>query len=358
VNAADATDLAGWTPINLAWRPEGARVDWCRLGDTRFTEPFFEQTIATALRHPARLLFRRQTPVAALEALQNDPSSLPPRGFIFHLSRCGSTLASQLLAALPQNLVLSEAPPIDQLLNAQRYDSTLTRERRLAQIRGLIHVLGRPRHRDERHLFIKFDSWHGLDLPLIHEAFPDVPWIFLYRDPIEIMVSQHRQRGTQMIPGIVNPWLFGFDPAAVAQMSLDEYCARVLARISVAVAMQARLGRGRLVNFTELPAVLWESLGEFFGVEWTQDDVARMQRGSLADAKNPTLSHADDRAAKQREAGAEIHRLADEVLREPYAHLESIRLAQADGAESASAFAASASSSSRNQPFTTQSITK
>jgi hypothetical protein len=358
VNVADTTDLAGWTPINIAWRPEGAQVDWCRLGDTRFTEPFFEQTISTALSHPARLLFRRQTPVAVLESLQNDSSALPPRGFIFHLSRCGSTLAAQLLAALPQNLVISEAPPIDQLLNAQHYDSALTRERRLAQFRGMIHALGRPRHRDERHFFIKFDSWHVLDLPLILEAFPGVPWIFLYRDPIEIMVSQHRQRGTQMIPGIVNPWLFGFDPAAVAQMSLDEYCARVLARISMAVAMHAQLGRGRLVNFTELPAVLWESLGEFFGVEWTQDDLARMQRGSLADAKNPGLSHADDRAAKQREAGPEIHRLADEVLREPYEQLESIRLAQVAGAGSASAFAASASSSSRSQSFTTQSITR
>ncbi len=119
MSVADLTDPAGWTPINLAWRPEGASVDWCRLGDTRFTEPFFEQTIATALRHPARLLFRRQTPVAALEAWQDDPSALPPRGFIFHLSRCGSTLAAQLLAALPQNLVISEAPPIDQLLNLQ-----------------------------------------------------------------------------------------------------------------------------------------------------------------------------------------------------------------------------------------------
>lgn len=355
---AAATDFAGWTPINLAWRPDGAQVDWCRLGDTRFTEPFFEQTIATALRHPARLLFRRQTPVAALEALQDDPSALPPRGFIFHLSRCGSTLAAQLLAALPQNLVLSEAPPIDQLLSVQRCDATLTRERRLAQFRGLIHALGRPRHRDERHLFIKFDSWHVLELPLILEAFPDVPWIFLYRDPVEIMVSQHRQRGTQMIPGIVDPRLFNLDPAAVTQMLPDEYCARVLAQISVAAAMHAQLGHCRLVNFTQLPAVLWESLGKFFGVEWTPDDLARMQYVSLADAKNPAQPHAADGAAKQREAGAEIHRLADALLREPYAHLESIRRAQADGAGSASALAASVSSSSRNQSFTTQSITR
>jgi hypothetical protein len=358
VSAADATSLADWTPINVAWRPEGARVDWCRLGDTRFTEPFFEQTLSTALRNPARLLFRRQTPVAVLEAGQDDPSALPPRGFIFHLSRCGSTLAAQLLAALPQNLVLSEAPPIDQLLNLQRCDPTLTRERRVAQFRGLIHALSRPRHRDERQVFIKFDSWHMLELPLILEAFPDVPWIFLYRDPVEIMVSQHRQRGTQMIPGIVDPRLFDLDPVAVAQMPSEEYCARVLARIGEAATMQATPGRGRLVNFTELPAVMWELLGKFFGVEWTRDDCARMQRASLANAKSPALPHTDDRAAKQREASAEILRYVDALLREPYERLESLRLAQADGAESVSALAASVSSSSLNQSFTTQSITR
>ncbi len=358
MKATAAIDLVEWTPIHIAWRPEGAQVDWCRLGDTRFTEPFFEQTIASALRHPARLLFRRQTPVSALEALESDSSSLPPRGFIFHLSRCGSTLAAQMLAALPQNLVISEAPPIDQLLNAQRRDSTLTHARRLAQFRGLIRALGRPRCHDERHFFIKFDSWHVLELPLILEAFPDVPWIFLYRDPVEIMVSQHRLRGTQMIPGIIDPRLFDLESAAVIHMSLDEYCAQVLARISVAAAMQARLSHGRLVNFTELPAVMGKSLGGFFGVEWTPDDLARMQRAALADAKNPSLPHADDCAAKQHEAGAEIRRLADALLREPYARLESIRLAQAEESEPASAFAASASSSSRSQSFTTQSITR
>ncbi len=225
----------------------------------------------------------------------------------------------------------------------------------------MIRALSRPRHRDERQVFIKFDSWHVLELPLILEAFPDVPWIFLYRDPVEIMVSQHRQRGTQMIPGLVDPRLFGLDPAAVAQMLPEEYCARVLARISMAAAMHAQSGFGRLINFTQLPAVMWESLGEFFGVEWTQDDRARMQRASLADAKSPGLPHTDDGAVKQREASDEIHHLsptrcaAARALRAP--RIDPVS-PQADGAESASALASSASSSSRSQSFTTQSITR
>src|SRR5579885_3088625 len=99
MNVVTGADFTGWTPIHITCRLEGAQVDWCHLGDVRFTEPFFEQTIAAALRHPARMLFRRQTPVAALEAFADEPAALPPRGFIFHLSRCGSTLAAQMLAA-------------------------------------------------------------------------------------------------------------------------------------------------------------------------------------------------------------------------------------------------------------------
>ena len=38
-----------------------------------------------------------------------------PSGFIFHMSRCGSTVISQMLAALAEHVVVSEAGPIDAL---------------------------------------------------------------------------------------------------------------------------------------------------------------------------------------------------------------------------------------------------
>jgi len=353
-----SSDLAGWTPINLRWQAGHPIVDWCRLGEARFTDPFFEQTIARALHNPARFLFRRETPLAALDEFHLRPPGVPPSGFIFHLSRCGSTLISQLLAALPQNIVISEAPPLDQVLSVHRRDPGVTRERRIAWFRGMVGAFGQRRDGAERHLFIKLDSWHTLELPLIREAFPDVPWIFLYRDPVEVMVSQHRQRGTQMIPGIVDPRLFDLDPAAVLQMPLDEYCARVLARIGMAAAMHAQLGHGQLVNFSQLPGVVWNSLGTFFGCSWTPADLDRMRSATQANAKNPSLPYADDTAEKQRGATDEIRRLAAVWLDGLYARLESLRLAQADGTVAAPAADASASSSARSQSFTTQSITK
>src|SRR5438874_313448 len=54
---------------------------------------------------------------------------LRPSGLIFHMSRCGSTLVSQMLAALPANIVVSEAPPIDAIVQAYRLMPNADEER-------------------------------------------------------------------------------------------------------------------------------------------------------------------------------------------------------------------------------------
>lgn len=53
----------------------------------------------------------------------NPEKYLEPTGFIFHMSRCGSTLTANLLGASPYNLVYSESkPPVDvmSLCDAER----------------------------------------------------------------------------------------------------------------------------------------------------------------------------------------------------------------------------------------------
>ena len=96
-------------------------MHWCYLGEDRFVAPFFEQTISRHSRTPFNLPFPHVTPLAALAELQAADPGLPPTGFIFHMSRCGSTLVAQMLAALPQNIVISEAGPVDAVLHANWY---------------------------------------------------------------------------------------------------------------------------------------------------------------------------------------------------------------------------------------------
>jgi hypothetical protein len=190
---------AGWLPIHLS-RQAAPTLDWAFFGDHRLDAPFFEQSVGSILRHPARLLFRHQTKLEAIETIADIPPALTPSGFVFHVSRCGSTLFAQTLASDPRHSVLSEAPPIDQLLALDAADPTLSPARRASRLRGLVHAYARRRRPEEARLFIKFDAWHTLHLPVIRAAFPSTPWVFLHRDPVEVLVSQHRQRGSHSSP--------------------------------------------------------------------------------------------------------------------------------------------------------------
>jgi gluconate kinase len=298
-------------------------VDWCYVGNRRFTEPFFEQTINALLRHPFNLLFRHQTPIDGLAELQAVQPGVPPAGFIFHMSRCGSTLIAQLLAALPQCIVLSEAGPIDTVVRAHHHDPGISDDQRCVWLRGLLDALAQRRHEQEQHLVVKFDSWNIMDLPIIRRAFPTVPWVFVYRDPLEVLVSHSRQRGSQMVPGIIDPRVFGFNPAAIAHLSLDEYGAQVLGKLCQAAAEHLQAGTGQLVAYRHLPELVWSALLDVFGVEHSAGDVERMRHAARWHAKNPSLHFAKDTAAKQAAGTDELRRLAAQWVEPAYTRLRS-----------------------------------
>src|SRR5688572_3417330 len=132
-----ARDLANWAPIAINTQKSLAVV-WCRIGRTRFSAPFFEQTIDEALRRPFNVLFQQHTSIDELCSLVDEQPGLQPDGFIFHMSRCGSTLVSQMLAASPANLVISEAAPIDAVLRAHLRDRSISDEQRIDWLRSII----------------------------------------------------------------------------------------------------------------------------------------------------------------------------------------------------------------------------
>lgn len=314
-------DLSGWLPIRLYWQQNQPLLDWCYFGARRLTEPFFDQTIDVALRQPFNLLFRHQTPLAALAELHDREPGLPPSGFVFHVSRCGSTLIAQALAALPQNIVVAEAGPIDGVLQAQRHAPAITDEQRIAWLRAIVSAFGRPRSAEERHLVIKFDSWHTRDLPLIRRAFPEVPWIFVYRDPVEVLVSHQRMPGIQMVPGLIDARAFGLDPATIFELPQLEYRARVLAGIyQAAIEHVAALG-GTLVPYHALPGAIWESLLHCFKIEHSATDVEHMRQVTQRNAKRPTLPFAGDAGDKQQAASDELRAQSERWVRPLYEQL-------------------------------------
>jgi len=313
---------AAWVPSGLRWTTAGPMVNWCHLGDLRFTAPFFEQTIGQAMKHPFNLLFGHSTPLAEVAARAGEAPELALSGFIFHMSRCGSTVVSQMLAALPCNVVLSEPAPLDQILRIPDRIAGVPEDELARCLRGMVAALGRRRHADEQNLFVKFDAWHVLRLPLLRRAFPHVPWIFLYRDPIEVLASLALSRPSQMF-GSTNPTLLGRHAAELAALTPDEFSALVLDRY-LSAAMEHHRDGGLLVEYRELPEAVCGKMLDHFGLRYGEPEIAAMRAAAQVDAKRPGKPFTPDGEMKRSHANDELRQLADD-LAPLHARLEELR---------------------------------
>lgn len=319
-------DLAGWVPIRTFGHGLDVHAEWCFLTPRRFAEPFFEQTIEACLRHPFNQVFLRRTPIEALREFHRFQPGIPPSGFIFHMSRCGSTLISQLLATLPGAVVISEADPIHWILRSQAAEPVVSDTVRQDWLRWMFSALSQRWSGSESRFFVKFDSWSIVDLPLIHSVFPGVPWVFVYRNPIEVMVSHIRRRGSHMIPSAYGIKLLGLDPAAAARIPSEEYCARVLAKIGETAVSSFATGRAALIEFNELPGAVWSRLIDFFGIACSERDCERMRSKAQFDAKAPSIHFVGDTNEKNREASPLIRSMSEEWAMPVYRELEELRL--------------------------------
>ena len=216
VDGTSALPIKGWTPTRVALESGRPVAEWLWTGARRFTAPFFAEAVQECARLPFSALFRRTAPLE----LAQDADALPPSGFLFHLSRCGSTLVSRMLAALPQVSMISEAAPLDEVLRAERVE----------WLRWIVAALGQRRSAGQSRYFLKMDAWHIHQLPLIRQAFPDTPWVFLYRDPVEVVVSQLRSPGLLGAPGAMDPAALRMKPEDFG-LERQEWCVRVLAAI-------------------------------------------------------------------------------------------------------------------------------
>lgn len=305
----------GWLPIRV-WPVAGVwQVDWCWFGDTPLHQPFFRDAVEQALRLPFNQAFRRQTSLSVLSQWQAQSPGVAPSAFILHASRCGSTLISQMLARLDDHIVVSEPPALDALLR-----SGLPAEERRAAISGLLSAYGQRRRGVERRLVIKLDAWNIGEWPLLQECFPDTPWLFLYRDPLEIAVSHLRRPGMHMVPGMLGDC--GLDDRLPFAGS-EDYIARRLGRLLEVGHIHCRDGSGLVVNYSELPNAMAGRLARFFRL----DDVQRQQVFAAVDlyAKQPSLAFVADGEDKRREASALLKERVRHFAQRSFVDLELLR---------------------------------
>lgn len=227
-----AAELYNWLPCKLFWQEEDVLCHWLNMGDVKFEEPFFEHTVSRIRALPANVQpFKTVGSVDLLPEWSQGISSVAPTAFIFHLSRCGSTLVTQTLSLDPDNIVLSEAPFLDDLLRLPYKNPGTHIPVTDEWLHAAIKFYGQKRTGTEKRLFIKTDCWHIFFYESLRKLFPGIPFILLYRTPEEVLQSQQKRRGMQAVPDMVEPELMGIKKDSIDYSNFDGYFSQVMERI-------------------------------------------------------------------------------------------------------------------------------
>ena len=316
-------DLVGWTPFQIVPQPDNIYVHWIQLGDLHFADPFFGQTVERRLQDPARQVVT--TPITALAEVAGLAQSLPPGAFVFHCARAGSTLLANAFRTLPGNLVLGEPQPINQLMGApHRHQPEGPWP---AWLRDLLACLGQPRRPDERRSIVKFNSLATLDGTRLTAVFPRVPALFLYRHPLEIMVSALES------PPV---WLklqndpegaarrLSLPAEALAGLSQEDFCGLALKQIFEAALAQ---NHWLFVNYPDLSPESLPALTAQLGIGDENPPAGALEAVFRQDAKSiDGEAFTADAARKQKQASPAIKAACEKYLEAAYRDLEARRL--------------------------------
>jgi hypothetical protein len=318
------TNLKGWLPVDAVVVDGRPGLLWMEMSGMSLAEPFFQQTVERAKTDNRREQF---TEFDVLLQLEKQFDSIEPTGFIFHSSRCGSTLVANACRAIPGAIVLSEANAIDKLIARFITDADNAVKEALYSVflRGVVHALAQRRSANARHLFIKFACCSFAQLERIKRIWPNVPWLFLYRDPVETIVSNIND---------VPPWLLDSDrrvlasitgatPGEIAEMSLEELCARTIGSL-YSTAYDLANGNSMLLNYKQLSVPVIASVLNFFKVSPSTEELETIARTSGVYSKEAsgTRAFVADIDVKQKLASALVREMSERWASEPYRLLE------------------------------------
>jgi hypothetical protein len=324
----DLALLENHVPIRFLLTSQGPVFRWCYFGDRPFSEPFWDHDVEAQMARPANLFFQPQTTIDQLSRFVERVNAPTPAGFIFHMSRCGSTLITQLLRALPQNIALSEPSVVDSVLRIRQRYPAITVDQQAEWLRLIVAAAGYPRRPAERNLFVKFDCWNVSQLPLLRRAFPQVPFVFVYREPVEVMVSQTTRPGAQMMPHFVQAENYGIPLADAIRLTQVQYCGRVLASVCRSALEYHRQDPMLLINYRQFPDVIWNELARYWGIKFDANELEILRANAGTDAKHPEISFHGDSEQKRQAAGPELIEETERLIRPWYNELEAERSAQ------------------------------
>lgn len=293
--------LKGWIPY--AYHSRTGEVSWC-LPQGRAVQPFHDEYISHCRQYLVNALI---SPRISVDNMLRHADALTeiadPAGFIFHLSRCGSTLVSGCLAQLEQCSVLSESPLLTEIL----LDKNLPELHKKSLLRLCLQWQGRP-SLAQPYIIVKWNAWDIFYWPLIRGLYPQVPVLFLTRDPVEILASHAKSAGRHMSG---EPALGHVHPAFCSQADTGF----LQHRIQVLQEIMTRMYELRLepdvlfLDYMLLHADKIQTICRFFDVPLTSSSVELFHKRFARHSKQPDKIFHND-VQEKRES------LSEDVVRE------------------------------------------
>lgn len=330
----DPKDLRGWMPAfitreqcPISW-PHRAQLQvlnryirdgnlvWLNLNGLRLTAPWLFSDYQRAKKAGV-------TNIDVLTQIQKSSNSIAPTGFIFHVGKCGSTLLKNMLARIPENLALGEPEAVNQILYAR--DESL----RATWLQGAVSAMGQAYTGLEKHYFVKFASICVPRLGLIRQTFPDVPLVFLYRDPVEVIHSVLDGNVWWMFLKKSHPELAekvtGIESSLVRQLSPEEYAARVIGRFYNNVLQEADKGV-LVVNYNRLSQeACLRDIVSFFRVRMSDVQIDSMLNALKVYSKDPTgRKPYRVHGTTENQPSREVRKMAEKWANGPYEALEAL----------------------------------
>jgi hypothetical protein len=280
-------------------------------------------------------------------------------GVVFHESRCGSTLVANMLAGVDpaKHRVYSESgPPYQALYSCGEDYENCSRSAAIQVLRDVIYLMSRSSRSKgvktdeefasdgEERVFFKVQSMGARHMSLFAEAFPQVPFIFVYRDPVQVLMSHfaHGPRSANCLrtrsspPKIVRDLFHNMTTGGtLKKLSVEEYCALHLASITRAAQDQLLKSpnQGLAVNYNELPQRFYDDIlpKHWLGVpSLPEEGLRRIQQVATTYSKAGNRDAADqpfqpDSKAKEEHATEPIKQAAQRFLQPSFDVLETIR---------------------------------
>jgi hypothetical protein len=291
-------------PVGLVWMNGRPVVTLRDLPPGGSYQPFWDHTLRQATGRPGLL---------PLDRAPDPPHEWRPAGSIFHMQRCGSTLACHLLGALPGVMALSE-PMIFQLL----FTGPGSVAERRVWLRRLMALHATSLCPAGEALVVKWSSVSLVFEAEIAAAFPGVPAVFSYRDPLEVLMScldGVPQLVRRLEPRFFAPHLRPDSHEQIRSWPLAELLVRYHASCCYHAA---RADAMRLLEYQALPAIVWEKLADHFGLETpSAAALERVRQRARLDVKDPEQERVfePDGERKRAAASADIRVLVERFVR-------------------------------------------